>query len=86
MPIDTNVTALNLDDYKYGFKDPDKYVFKSEKGLSKKVVEMISAHEGRAGVDAQVPAEGARDLREEAGPHVGRGPLGPRTWTRSTST
>ncbi|HET6361539.1 MAG TPA: Fe-S cluster assembly protein SufB, partial [Gemmatimonadota bacterium] len=43
MPIDTNVTALNLDDYKYGFKDPDNYVFKSEKGLSKKVVEMISS-------------------------------------------
>src|SRR5918996_2006213 len=42
MPIDTNVTALNLDDYKYGFKDPDNYVFKSEKGLSRKVVEMIS--------------------------------------------
>ena len=43
MPIDTNVTALNLDDYKYGFKDPDNYVFKSEKGLSRKVVEMISS-------------------------------------------
>jgi len=42
MPIDPNVTALNLDDYKYGFKDPDNYVFKSEKGLSRKVVEMIS--------------------------------------------
>src|SRR5574339_132583 len=42
MPIDTNVTALNLDDYKYGFKDPDNYVFKSEKGLSRKVVEQIS--------------------------------------------
>ena len=27
MPIDTNVTALNLDDYKYGFRDPDNYVF-----------------------------------------------------------
>ena len=38
MPIDRNVTALNLDDYKYGFKDPDNYVFKSEKGLSRKVV------------------------------------------------
>jgi Fe-S cluster assembly protein SufB len=46
MPIDTNVTALNLDDYKYGFKDPDNYVFKSEKGLSKKVVEMISSMKG----------------------------------------
>src|SRR5919106_1967543 len=46
MPIDTNVTALNLDDYKYGFKDPDNYVFKSEKGLSRKVVEMISSMKG----------------------------------------
>ncbi|HUP01547.1 MAG TPA: Fe-S cluster assembly protein SufB [Gemmatimonadota bacterium] len=43
MPYDQNVAALNLDDYKYGFKDPDKYVFRSEKGLSKRVVEQISA-------------------------------------------
>jgi len=42
MPQDQNVTALNLDDYKYGFKDPDSYVFKSEKGLSKQIVEQIS--------------------------------------------
>jgi len=27
----------------YGFKDPEKYVFKSEKGLSEKIVEQISA-------------------------------------------
>jgi Fe-S cluster assembly protein SufB len=43
MPIDQNVAALNLDDYKYGFRDPDNYVFKSEKGLSRKIVEQISA-------------------------------------------
>ena len=42
MPQDQNVAALNLDDYKYGFKDPDSYVFKSEKGLSKRIVEQIS--------------------------------------------
>jgi Fe-S cluster assembly protein SufB len=42
MPQDQNVSALNLDDYKYGFKDPDSYVFKSEKGLSKHIVEQIS--------------------------------------------
>jgi Fe-S cluster assembly protein SufB len=42
MPQDQNVSALNLDDYKYGFKDPDSYVFKSEKGLSKQIVEQIS--------------------------------------------
>jgi Fe-S cluster assembly protein SufB len=42
MPKDQNVAALNLDDYKYGFKDPDSYVFKSEKGLSRQIVEQIS--------------------------------------------
>ncbi len=42
MPKDQNVAALKLDDYKYGFKDPDSYVFKSEKGLSKRIVEQIS--------------------------------------------
>lgn len=29
-------------DYKYGFKDPEKYVFKSKKGLSREIVEEIS--------------------------------------------
>ncbi len=43
MPYDQTVAALNLDEYQYGFKDPEKYVFKSEKGLSKRVVEQISA-------------------------------------------
>ncbi len=42
MPQDQNVAALKLDDYKYGFKDPDSYVFKSEKGLSRQIVEQIS--------------------------------------------
>ncbi len=42
MPYDQNVAALDLDTYKYGFKDPDQYVFKAEKGLSKRVVEQIS--------------------------------------------
>ena len=41
MPHDQNVAALDLDTYKYGFKDPETYVFKAEKGLSKKVVEQI---------------------------------------------
>ncbi|MGH7572910.1 MAG: Fe-S cluster assembly protein SufB [Gemmatimonadota bacterium] len=43
MPYDQTVAALNLDEYKYGFKDPEKYVYKSEKGLSKRVVEQISS-------------------------------------------
>jgi len=32
--------------YQFGFSDPEKYVFKSEKGLSPKVVEKISALKG----------------------------------------
>jgi Fe-S cluster assembly protein SufB len=36
----------NMGDYKYGFNDPDVSVFKSEKGLSRKVVEQISAMKG----------------------------------------
>ncbi|MFN2384328.1 MAG: Fe-S cluster assembly protein SufB [Gemmatimonadota bacterium] len=43
MPLDQNVAALNLDDYKYGFRDEDKAVFRSEKGLSRRTVEQISA-------------------------------------------
>jgi Fe-S cluster assembly protein SufB len=36
----------NLGAYKYGFKDPETFVFKSEKGLSRHVVEQISAMKG----------------------------------------
>ncbi len=42
MPQDVLLEELNLDDYKYGFRDPDSYVFKSERGLSRSVVEKIS--------------------------------------------
>jgi Fe-S cluster assembly protein SufB len=42
MPYDQSVAALDLDTYKYGFKDPETYVFKAEKGLSKRTVEQIS--------------------------------------------
>lgn len=33
-------------DYKFGFQDPDTFVFKSQKGLSREVVEQISAMKG----------------------------------------
>ena len=32
-----------MGDYKYGFKDPESFVFKTQKGLSRDVVEQISA-------------------------------------------
>jgi len=35
-----------MGDYKYGFSDPDNYIFRSAKGLSREVVEQISAMKG----------------------------------------
>jgi Fe-S cluster assembly protein SufB len=35
-----------LGDYKYGFRDPENYVFKSRKGLDKAIVEQISSMKG----------------------------------------
>jgi Fe-S cluster assembly protein SufB len=35
-----------LDDYKYGFADPDEAVFRTKKGLDREVVEQISAMKG----------------------------------------
>lgn len=37
---------VNLDDYKYGFSDPEKYVFKTRKGLDEDVVREISLMKG----------------------------------------
>ena len=36
----------NLGEYRYGFKDPETYVFKSHRGLNREVVEKISAMKG----------------------------------------
>jgi Fe-S cluster assembly protein SufB len=36
----------NIGDYKFGFRDPETYVFKSRRGLSKEVVEQISDMKG----------------------------------------
>src|ERR671933_680880 len=41
---ETQVVAEIGSDYKYGFRDPENYFFKSQKGLSPEVVEAISAH------------------------------------------
>ncbi|MDI6696272.1 MAG: Fe-S cluster assembly protein SufB [Anaerolineales bacterium] len=35
-----------IGDYKYGFRDPENYVFKSDKGLNREIVEKISAMKG----------------------------------------
>jgi len=43
----TNTTILEgIGDYKYGFRDPETFVYKSQKGLNKEVVEQISYMKG----------------------------------------
>ncbi|MGH2403878.1 MAG: Fe-S cluster assembly protein SufB [bacterium] len=38
----TNPLGIDLDQYKWGFRDPEKYVFKARKGLDRDIVEQIS--------------------------------------------
>src|SRR4030066_1792916 len=45
MSSDSNVLD-NIGEYKYGFRDPETYVFKSSRGLSKEIVEQISSMKG----------------------------------------
>ncbi len=39
----TNQLGIDLDRSKYGFRDPEKYVYKARKGLDREIVEMISS-------------------------------------------
>ena len=41
---ETEIVAGIGNDYKYGFHDEENYVFKSERGLTREVVEAISEH------------------------------------------
>src|SRR4028119_1414904 len=43
MPVNESVAALNLDEYKYGFRDEENYIFKSRKGLDEAIVREISS-------------------------------------------
>jgi len=43
---DNVVVGVNLDDYKYGFRDAENYVFKSRKGLDHEIVDEISWMKG----------------------------------------
>ena len=45
MPEDRTVQELGLDEYKFGFHDPEEYFFKTpRKGLDEEIVAMISMH------------------------------------------
>ncbi|MBX6772596.1 MAG: Fe-S cluster assembly protein SufB [Chloroflexi bacterium] len=42
----TEVLDIGIGEYKYGFHDPEQYVYKSRKGLSREIIEEISALKG----------------------------------------
>ncbi|MHC1741095.1 MAG: Fe-S cluster assembly protein SufB [Anaerolineaceae bacterium] len=47
MGTEQNAKFLNnLDEYQYGFKDPETYVYKSSKGLNEEIVRKISSMKG----------------------------------------
>ena len=72
-------TDLDLGRYKLGWSDAEDYVFKPKKGLSEEIVREMSAHEGRARVDARLPPQGAQALLRQAhGAVVRREHAGPR--------
>ena len=59
-------TDLDLGRYQLGWSDVEDYVFKPKKGLSEAVVREMSRDEGRAGLDAQLPAARSQALRGQA--------------------
>jgi Fe-S cluster assembly protein SufB len=45
MPEDRTIQELGLDEYKYGFRDPEEYFFRTpRKGIDPEIVTMISKH------------------------------------------
>src|ERR671911_285938 len=45
MPEDKTIQELGLDEYKYGFRDPEEYFFRTpRKGIDPEIVAMISKH------------------------------------------
>src|SRR5215213_4855646 len=45
MPEDRTIQELGLDEYKFGFHDPEEYFFKTpRKGIDPEIVAMISKH------------------------------------------
>ena len=58
---------VEIGDYQYGFRDEEDYVFKSKRGLSREVVEEISAMKGEP--------DWMRDFRLKALDHYYKRPL-----------
>jgi Fe-S cluster assembly protein SufB len=60
-----------LDDYKYGFRDPDVSVFKTRKGLNEEVVRQISAMKGEPDWMLEFRLKGLKHFQERPTPTWG---------------
>jgi Fe-S cluster assembly protein SufB len=76
MPEDRTIQELGLDEYKFGFHDPEEYFFKTpRKGIDPEIVAMISKHKNEPEWMLEFRLKAGVVLRE-ADPTVGRRPLG----------
>lgn len=60
-----------LDDYKYGFRDPDVSVFKTRKGINEEVVRQISAMKGEPDWMLEFRLKGLKHFQERPTPTWG---------------
>ena len=85
MPEDKTIQELGLDEYKYGFRDPEEYFFKTpRKGIDPEIVAMISKHKNEPEWMLEFRLNALESFLREADPAPGAA-TSPR-WTSTTST
>jgi Fe-S cluster assembly protein SufB len=62
---------VNLDDYKYGFSNPESYAFKAEKGVNEKIVKQISEMKNEPGWMTDMRLRGFQHFLERPMPQWG---------------
>jgi Fe-S cluster assembly protein SufB len=75
MAITEEQLKTSQDEYKYGFHDPENYVFKSKRGLSPEVVEEISWMKGEPDWMRQFRLKALRNFERRPMPNWGGGGL-----------
>ena len=71
MPEDKTIQELGLDEYKFGFHDPEEYFFKTpRKGIDPEIVAMISKHKNEPEFSAVIITHYNRILRYIEPDHI----------------
>ena len=72
MPEDKAVQSLGLDEYKYGFSDPEEYFFRTpRKGIDEEIVTMISKHKNEPEWMLEFRLNAFKSFQEKATPTWG---------------